>query len=52
MIFPPGENYLEDWVMEVKTTLESSEFGTFWMISGEVSGWVIVVAMLVQSDYF
>jgi hypothetical protein len=29
MIIPPGENFQNDWGTEVKTTLESSEFGNF-----------------------
>jgi hypothetical protein len=52
MIIPPVLNFQGNKGMEVKTTSESSESGTFGDFRGGNKIGVIVVAMLNQSDYF
>jgi len=51
MIIPPVENFQKDWVMEVKTTLESSEFGNFGRFYVRWKVWFIGVVILNQRDY-
>ncbi len=52
MIILPGVNFQNDWGTEVKTTLESSDFGNFGRFYVRWKVWFIGVVILNQRDYF